>query len=205
MGVPCFYAYIIKNHVNIIKEINKKYIDNFYLDCNSIIYDAVLELNKQEKINNYETTLINLVIKKINDLIDFIKPTQNCIIAFDGVAPLAKLNQQRIRRFKSSYEKKILSKLENKSDQKWDTTAITPGTTFMNKLTLRLNTVKFNYENENLNVIISSSDEIGEGEHKIYEFIRLNPQYIFGLTGAQLISLVMMLLGSIFFYTNLRK
>ena len=39
----------------------------------------------------------------------------------------------------------------------------------------------------------------------LVEFIRLNPQYIFGLTGAQLISLVMMLLGSIFFYTNLRK
>ena len=39
----------------------------------------------------------------------------------------------------------------------------------------------------------------------LVEFIRLNPSYIFGLSGAQLISMAMMIVGSAMFYRNLRK
>ena len=39
----------------------------------------------------------------------------------------------------------------------------------------------------------------------LVEFIRLNPSYIFGLSGAQLISMAMMIVGSTMFYRNLRK
>ena len=82
------------------------------MDCNFLIYDAVFELNKDDSVDksnhdNYEKILIQLIIKKIFILINFVNPKQNCIIAFDGVAPLAKLNQQRIRRFKSSNESTI--------------------------------------------------------------------------------------------------
>jgi 5'-3' exonuclease len=39
-----------------------------------------------------------------------LKPTDNIYIAFDGVAPVAKLQQQRNRRYKSRFEKKINDK-----------------------------------------------------------------------------------------------
>ena len=180
MGVPCFYAYIVKNHTNIIKEFILKSVDNFYMDCNSLIYDAVFELNKNDNINkhnldNYENNLIQLIIKKIFDLINIVNPQRNCIIAFDGVAPLAKLNQQRIRRFKSSYEKQIKKELTKINDEsEWNRSSITPGTNFMKKLALKIETIKFNNNITNLNIITSTSNKEGEGEHKIFDYIRDN-------------------------------
>ena len=79
------------------------------------------------------------------------------IIAIDGPAPRTKMEQQRQRRLKSSQEKKI-----------WDTNQITPGTEFMNNLSIYLN-----QECKKLSVkyIISDSNERGEGEHKIMHYI----------------------------------
>ena len=180
MGVPCFYAYIVKNHTNIIKEFISKHIDNFYMDCNSLIYDAVFELNNDDSIDktnldNYEKILIQLIIKKIFNLINFVNPQQNCIIAFDGVAPLAKLNQQRIRRFKSSYENTIKNSItKNNTTSSWNRSCITPGTNFMKKLALKIETIKFSNSITKLKLITSTSNEEGEGEHKIFDYIRNN-------------------------------
>ena len=126
MGIPCFYSYIVKNHNKIIHEF-MKITDNLYIDSNSIIYDCVNQLDINPKSDNYENLLIQLIIKRLQTLISFVAPKNKCIIAFDGVAPLAKLNQQRCRRFKSSYEKTIMNAIGEKTDtNKWDTTAITP-------------------------------------------------------------------------------
>ena len=114
MGIPCFYSYIIKNHNKIICEFMKN-TDNLYIDSNSIIYDCVNDLSKTTiQGDNYENELIQLIIKRLKSLISYVSPKNKCFIAFDGVAPLAKLNQQRCRRFKSSYEKHILESIEKK-------------------------------------------------------------------------------------------
>ena len=96
------------------------------------------------------------------------------IIAFDGVAPVAKLEQQRTRRHKSIMEKKIMEKIEGKK-ARWNKTAITPGTHFMAKLNSFIkgyfkSAKKFGVEN----IIVSGSDERGEGEHKLFQYIRDN-------------------------------
>ena len=79
-----------------------------------------------------------------------LKPNNIVYIAFDGVAPVAKLEQQRSRRYKSLYQNNISKSIfkDTKPDP-WNTTAITPGTVFMSKLneTIRKNyndTKKFN-------------------------------------------------------------
>ena len=75
------------------------------------------------------------VCKKIDTYIKKIKPMNRVIIAFDGVAPIAKLEQQRSRRFKSMFEIEINKECNiSNSTLKWNKTAITPGTTFMDKL-----------------------------------------------------------------------
>ena len=104
MGIPSYFSYIIKNHSKIIQnQENIQTIDNLYLDSNSIIYDALANINFTT-VKEYEKNIINLVIEKINNYIAIVKPLQTVFIAFDGVAPVAKLEQQRTRRHKSCFE-----------------------------------------------------------------------------------------------------
>ena len=106
------------------------------------------------------------------------KPTNNVIIAFDGVAPLAKLNQQRSRRYKSWFQTNISNHILNKECLiKWNTACITPGTIFMNQLSYEVSNyfnIDFSKKNKIKNTIVSGSNKLGEGEHKIYDFIRNN-------------------------------
>ena len=42
MGIPSYFSHIIKNHRNIIQNVNSvSSIQNLYLDSNSIIYDCI--------------------------------------------------------------------------------------------------------------------------------------------------------------------
>jgi 5'-3' exonuclease len=191
MGIPSYFSYIIKNYDNILKKINEKNkIDNLYLDSNSIIYDCLRKINFNGKNSTFETKLIKMVCEKIEEYIKIVKPSRSVLIAFDGVAPLAKMNQQRNRRYKGALDPIIYEKLGIKIPLTWDKTAITPGTKFMNKLNTKVNSYfKTRVTKLNVaNIIISGSNDVGEGEHKIFEYIRKNKEkhanettFIYGL------------------------
>lgn len=181
MGVPAYFSYLIRNHTDmLIKLINfKKQINNLYFDSNSIIYDSLREIDKLYMIDltsdeKFEEELIKSVCEKLEMYIKEIQPNKTVYIAFDGVAPVAKLEQQRTRRHKSMLEKKIMEKIEGKKER-WNKTAITPGTYFMKKLN---NYIKQHFKTPKKfdveNIIISGSDERGEGEHKLFQYVRDN-------------------------------
>jgi 5'-3' exonuclease len=71
MGIPAFFSYIVKNHANIIKKLSSNTIkvDNLYLDCNSIIYDAVHSIDTTNILDNqtFENEIIEKVIININN------------------------------------------------------------------------------------------------------------------------------------------
>ena len=138
MGIPSFFSYLIKNHPEIIKQIksNSLKFDNFYLDSNSIVYDSLRKIKYNKELNKeFEQELIYSVCLKIDEYIQIINPRNRVFIAFDGVAPMAKLEQQRTRRYKSFFERELLKKLDTKKmGDTWDKTAITPGTEFMRKM-----------------------------------------------------------------------
>ena len=188
MGIPSYFSYIIKNYSNIIRNLQFFVNDrvfafhHLYMDCNSIIYDSVREVESSQSEKNiivdanaFETEVINNVILKIELYIQMIKPKTTVFIAFDGVAPLAKMEQQRTRRYKTHYMSTIAG-FGGSGKPKWNTSAITPGTAFMKKLSDRVNAhFKQNYPTSTLNiknVIVSCSDECGEGEHKLFEHCR---------------------------------
>ena len=176
MGIPSYFSYVIKNYPNILKKFKKNFsqkevlFNNLFLDSNSIIYDSMREIEYKNN-DDFERKLISAVCKKIEDYIQQISPNQVVYIAFDGVAPVAKLNQQKNRRYKSWF----INNYDSNDDKKWDSTAITPGTEFMNKLNLQ---IKYHFRTpipyKVKQIIVSGSDEPGEGEHKIFEYIRNN-------------------------------
>ena len=190
MGIPSYFSYIVKNHSNIIKKLTTKQlfpINNLYLDCNSIIYDAAHSL-KFDNLTNYDANanlIISCVLRKIDEHISLIQPDNFVFIAFDGVAPMAKLAQQRERRYKSLYQNQISKTIFNDSSatDPWNTTAITPGTHFMSMLNTQIkeyykDPAKYGIKS----FIVSASDRFGEGEHKLFDFIRHNPKYHTDLT-----------------------
>ena len=107
-----------------------------------------------------ENEMFSSILEKINECIKLTGVKDIIYIAIDGPAPRMKMEQQRQRRLKSSQEKKI-----------WDTNQITPGTPFMERLnkflTDKLNTFK-------VMTVFSDSNEPGEGEHKIMNFLDEN-------------------------------
>jgi 5'-3' exoribonuclease 2 len=101
-------------------------------------------------------------------------------VAIDGVAPFAKMDQQRDRRFKSAKESKIKKDIAIKHGQPTrtdniDFNMISPGTEFMYNLQLHLeNYIETRRQQDwsGINVILSGSGVPGEGEHKIMHEIR---------------------------------
>lgn len=187
MGIPSYFSHIVRQHRKIIKPINftdSPKINNLYLDCNSFIYEAHHHLTLKDDasniknntdIRNYESNIIKYVCDILVKYIQQLKPNKRLFIAFDGVAPLAKLNQQRNRRYMSAFQ----SNLNNeKNTYAWNTSAITPGTNFMQELSITISKRFVNPQEFGLDtIVVSTSDECGEGEHKIFDYIRNNTDY----------------------------
>jgi len=162
MGIPSYFSYVLKHH-KIMKRLNDVKCNSLFLDANSIIYDVIYDTNSNLNSNlNSNIDIYHGVFDKIKHIIDKINPTFT-YVSFDGVVPLAKMSQQKQRRYKSYLTKKILKK------NNWNTNAITPGTTFMNELDDYL---KNELIHSTMNTIFSGSKENGEGEQKIFEYIR---------------------------------
>ena len=71
MGIPSYFSYIVKNHSNIIKKLssNTIQVNNLYLDCNSIIYDAVHNIDFTKLVESDADTIIRNVCSKIDEYV----------------------------------------------------------------------------------------------------------------------------------------
>ena len=187
MGIPSYFSYIIKNYSNIIRSFANVKNDNdrfhhLFMDCNSIIYDSfrLIEQTRPELLDDHvelESHIIQDVVQKISEYVRYISPSMTAYIAFDGVAPFAKMDQQRNRRYKGSILHKMDMHVKQATDDKkkgWSTSNITPGTNFMKKLGDRVSSAFKGLETHyNVkNIIVSASDECGEGEHKMFHSMR---------------------------------
>jgi 5'-3' exonuclease len=181
MGIPSYFVSLLKNNSNLLNKLSPTFIINaLYFDSNSIIYDVIKELedNKDQKsiINN---DIYKKVCEKLMFYIKTINPQNEIYISLDGVAPSAKMEQQRQRRYKTQLIRNIKQQIQPSSTIHFNTNQITPGTKFMNELCVYLTKyfqthIIFNNKNERVNVVLSLSTIPGEGEHKIYNYIRQN-------------------------------
>jgi 5'-3' exoribonuclease 2 len=162
---------------SLLTEVNN--IDWFLIDANCLIHPVCFkivaenpDLTDNEKL---EAKMMTGVLEYLDKLISYVNPTKGIYLAIDGVAPVAKIKQQRSRRFKSVADKVMWDNIKKKHNKPltlhWNNNAITPGTEFMVKLH---NTI-INWANGlNRRVIYSSCFTPAEGEHKLLQFIRKN-------------------------------
>lgn len=219
MGVPALFRWLSKKYPKIIYPVqeeeevtvtdengekvpvpvnmstenpNGTEFDNLYLDMNGIVHPCTHPEGKPAP--ETEEEMMVEVFKYTERVVNMIRPRKLLFMAIDGVAPRAKMNQQRSRRFRAAQEAKEKEEArkeavimweamgkkvsdEEKEKKAWDSNAITPGTPFMELLAASLRywvVQKMNNDPgwRKLQVIISDASVAGEGEHKIMDFIR---------------------------------
>jgi 5'-3' exoribonuclease 1 len=172
MGIESFFGgYIRANYKQCIERKLPDKVSSLFVDCNGIFHHCA------QKVYGYgdfegagmatqDTNTLNREIQnKIEEVLKVCAPENNFILAPDGVAVAAKLNQQKSRRFISAATRTI----------SFDSNQFTPGTDLMIKLDEKLRGwLKFNKKMLPKNIIYSSHLDPGEGEHKIFQFIREN-------------------------------
>ena len=177
MGVPSFFAWWARHYPHQILYKALPYKDVvLYLDFNGGIHPAV----RTDKTLKYED-MFEAVSAYLDKIVNYVKPKE-VWIAIDGVAPVAKLSQQRERRFKSAKESKhkheiALEHGESVRSEHVDFNMISPGTDFMYDLEDHLveyieKMTEPGQKWERMKFSLSGSSAPGEGEHKIMSEIR---------------------------------
>ncbi|KAI0068969.1 putative 5-3 exonuclease [Artomyces pyxidatus] len=132
---------------------NEQEFDNLYLDMNGIVHPCTHPEGKPAP--ETEEEMMIEIFKYTERVVNMVRPRKLLFMAIDGVAPRAKMNQQRSRRFRSAQEAKEKQEAhkesvalweamgktvseEDKNKKSWDQNAITPGTPFMEFLALSL-------------------------------------------------------------------
>jgi len=187
MGVPKFYRWLSERYPLINQLISDETLlpefDNLYLDMNGILHncshpnDNVASQLSDRDIMLGIFSYIDRIVTQI------VRPQKVLLLAVDGCAPRAKLNQQRSRRFRSAKDAKELrdqmrERGEDVDEQSiFDSNCITPGTEWMAKVSEHLKyfikkKIKDDPLWQKLTIIYSGMDVPGEGEHKIMQYIR---------------------------------
>ena len=210
MGVPAFFKWLQRRYPVIISNCIERRSDHdsskpnpntegdrefdcLYLDMNGIIHPCFHPEGLPPPKNEEE--VFENVDKYILRLFNIVRPRLILYMAIDGVAPRAKMNQQRMRRYRSAKDnayKLEKMKFEAQRDgledelkelndpdylKNHDSNVITPGSPFFQRLTQHLKEFISKQQKEDpgwkkIMVILSDASVPGEGEHKIMSFIR---------------------------------
>ena len=187
MGIPKFYGEWIRNKTTAVKDRypGEKGISSISIDLNGIIHQAAQQVYGYGNFNNLAiqqmnasqdpaTLYPNVYHKVTSEVVQLIKRyhPEMLVMAVDGVAPLAKINQQRQRRYLGYLERLV-------SGFSFDSSIISPGTSFMKGLDEHIRRFIISERKSLPRTVIYSSHLVpGEGEHKIMELMRDGKTYV---------------------------
>ena len=147
MGIPFYFASLIKAHKNVVSRLRAK------------LQPSILAVDFNCLIHNYmdDSRPIESVVEALIKILDETCQPQLLYIAMDGLVPYAKIVQQRYRRFRIS-EAGV-----------FDRNQISPGTPYMKELDQAV-------RSRLPNAVVSSTEIPGEGEHKLFEWMKTLPE-----------------------------
>lgn len=198
MGIERFFSAIDKNFdvVSIVGPTTIVKTSGFFIDFNSIIHicssKLVSSLNKKERTLNKD--IEDMVIDDVGAYLDDLINKVNCqliYIALDGVPTFGKILEQKKRRFIGDVIEELVK--EFPVEYSFNKSLISPGTNFMKKVNTYLKQHKF--PDKTIKTIITDTNEPGEGEFKILDYINKNniTDFIIYSPDADLIILCMIL------------
>ena len=190
MGIPSLFRTLVKKYPDIHYWNEDLEIDHLYLDYNCLIHHCkgTFVSSTCNNSRQHEEEFITHVINYTSHIVcDIVKPRKLVYIAIDGPVPMSKIIRQRARRYKkvqdSMYKQKMCEKYGYENTQEcFDSNKITPGTTFMSKLCSRLKNFimlgtfsrHLKVQKKQFSVFLSDANIAGEGEQKIYDFMKNN-------------------------------
>ncbi|KAJ2613101.1 exonuclease II Exo2 [Coemansia sp. RSA 1365] len=198
MGIPKFFRWLSGRYPLVCERVSDSNIpefDNLYLDMNGIIHNCTHPKDGEAPAPATDEERFLAIFNYIDFLFNKVRPCRVFFLGIDGVAPRAKMNEQRARRFRTAKEleeqrdKEIRQRRTNgesvraeeaeNTDGVFDPTCITPGTGFMDRLTEALRYYINKRVSEDADwrrpeIILSAPNVPGEGEHKIMDYIRFS-------------------------------
>ena len=208
MGVPAFYKWLVTKYPKVVSDCiedrptwneagekvpvdtsranpNGVEFDNLFLDMNGIIHPASHPEDRPPPETEDDMNLA--VTDYLERVFAAARPRKLLFMAIDGVAPRAKMNQQRARRFRSAQEAAEKEAEEERLRGEWeaegrevparkegrafDSNVITPGTPFMDRLAQHLRAfihLKLSTDPgwRGIKVVLSDGSVPGEGERQ---------------------------------------
>lgn len=159
MGIPYYFYVLMKNYPKIVHTTVPESCSHFFVDFNGAIHHAA---NIVLDTSFSEDAVLSKTWEYLTECVEIANPTAMTHVCTDGVAPIAKMYQQRKRRYISAWKARKTGCMPGA----WDRNAISPGTPFMNKLQAYIS--RRIRDDGRGNYYYSGADEPGEGEHKIF-------------------------------------
>ncbi len=167
MGIPSYFRRILQAYPGCIAKTPPANVKALCFDFNCLIYRCLraptMPVWSEERSDEWEQSLLQEICRTVKEVYTVSGRPKQVYIAVDGVVPMAKIRQQRVRRFKS-----VWMRTQENTQASWDSNAITPGTAFMDKLGVSLRKLA----SEHKGWEVSDVQEPGEGEHKILQWLR---------------------------------
>lgn len=188
MGIPYFFKALIDRHRDLIVPWRSQRVSRLFLDYNCLIHQCANLVASTPCYRDID--LYNLVIQSTllytQQVVQMVNPHAMVYIAVDGPCPRAKMQQQRKRRYLASWRSEMFPTQQTHQPHnqpkicKWDSNVVTPGTEFMHLLMHHLTVFTrqqnlYRQHHNNPLYILTTSDEFGEGEHKIFHYLDKNP------------------------------
>lgn len=207
MGIPSFYRHLCRRFPHLVSVGPRTGAEWLCLDFNCAMYYVLRQqppIAEAKSQAVWEADFAKAIADYMREIILLARPTVGVYVSCDGVVCAAKRRQQRLRRFKGPWiaaaeaAARQAAGSTEASRSGWDQNALTPGTAFMAQLGNVLTREGARIAaREGIQVVVSTTVEPGEGEHKLLRAMRaLTPAprscVIYGLD-ADLILLAMLL------------